>query len=104
MRKVVVALDLTPVNAKKLISKIAQDSNRVFYTKHAKLRMRERKISTIQVQCCLRHGLVTENPYRDEHGNWKVRLEVLSAGESVTVVAVIDRDAEGEMILVITSY
>lgn len=104
MGNVVVAMDLTPANAKKYISGIAQNSNRIFYTKHANQRMKERKITTFQVECCLRHGKVAENPYRDEHGNWMVKLEVLTAGDSVTVVVAIDRDSKGELILVITSY
>ncbi|SDY38641.1 DUF4258 domain-containing protein [Nitrosomonas sp. Nm58] len=100
----IVALDLTCANAKQLIAEIAKDSARVFYTTHAEKRMKERKITRSQVQRCLLHGKITEGPYRDIHGKWCLTLETFSAGEPVAVVAALDKDSDGSMIIIITSY
>jgi len=100
----VVALDLTPVMAKQLLGAIASDSSRVFFTDHAEARMLKRHITRAQVLRCLSYGKFVEGPYRDIKGNWRMNLEVFSAGERVSVVTAIGRDASGEMIIVITVY
>lgn len=102
--KNVVAFDLSPAKAKEQIAEIAKNSGRVFFTDHAEERMIKRKITRKQVHCCLKHGVVIENPVRDLYGDWKVTLETLSAGDPITVVAVLRKDKKGELILVITSY
>lgn len=100
----IVALDLTLSNAKQLIVEIAKDSSRIFYTTHAEKRMKQRKITRSQVQRCLQHGQITEGPCRDIHGKWCLTLEAFSAGEPVAVVAALDKDSNGNMIIIITSY
>lgn len=100
----VVAFDLTPVTAKRLLNTVASDSGRVFFTPHAELKMRKRHITRTQVLRCLSHGRIVEGPSRDIKGNWSMKLEVCSAGQLVSVVAALDRDTSGEMIIVITAY
>ncbi len=102
--KNVIALDLTENKAKELITKLAKDSGKVFFTKHAEKRMKERKVTRTQVSRCLLHGHITEGPYRDIHGNWKQTLETISAGDHISVVAVLERDSSGDMIIIITCY
>lgn len=100
----VVAFDLTPVTAKRLLKTIASDSDRVSFTEHGERKMRKRHITRTQVLRCLSHGNIVEGPYRDIKGNWKMTVEMFSAGETLSVVAALDRDTSGEMIIVITAY
>ena len=102
--KVVVPIGLSPVRARQLVREVAQDSARVFFTGHAQRKMRERRITQTQVLRCLAHGQVVEGPTRDMKGNWTMKLEVLSAGDLITVVAALDRDGAGNMIIVITVF
>ncbi len=100
----VLQMDLSPTTAKRLLSELARDSKRVFFTNHAEERMQQRGISRLQVLRCLQHGNLIEGPARDVHGKWVVTVEVLSAGDVVTVVAALDHDDAGNFVLVITTY
>lgn len=100
----VVTLDLDPVRALQIVREIAEDSARVFFTEHAEKRMKQRKISRTQVLKCFAHGQITEGPVRSASGNWTLTMEVLTAGDIVTVVSALDHDEDGNYILVITSY
>lgn len=100
----VLKMDLSPVSARRVLTELAADSSRVFFTAHAEERMRERIITRTQVLRCLRHGSITEGPARDPHGKWVVRMEVLSAGDVLRVVAALDNDGDGNLVLVITTY
>jgi hypothetical protein len=100
----VVPIGLSPVRATQLLRQTAKASARVFFTRHVEVRMRERGITRTQVLRCLSHGRVVEGPSRDVKGNWIMKLEVLSAGELIAIVAALDRDEAGNMIIVITVY
>lgn len=100
----VLQMDLTPPTARQLLAQLAADSGCVFFTSHAEERMQERGITRAQVLRCLRHGNIIEGPARDVHGKWVVTVEVLSAGEVVSVVAALDNDGNGNLVLVITTY
>ena len=76
----------------------------MFFSHHAEVQMRKRHITRTQVLRCLAHGVVAEGPARDIKGNWAMKLEVPSAGDLVIVVAALDRDEAGDMIIVITVY
>ena len=43
-----------------LLREIAADSARVIFTHHARQRMRQRKVSPVQVIACLQRGVVRE--------------------------------------------
>jgi hypothetical protein len=97
----VVPIGLSPVRARQLVREIAKDSARVIFTRHVELKMRQRRITLPQVLRCLAQGQVAEGPARDVKGNWTMTLEVLSAGELVTVVAALARNKAGDMIIVV---
>jgi hypothetical protein len=100
----VVTLNLTPPRALQILRKIAQDSSRVFFTVHAEKQMGKRRITRIQVLRCLLHGHLVEGPARGIKGNWELSVEVFSAGEPITVVAALDHDERGNLIIVISTY
>lgn len=104
MNKKIANLDLSPVNARQIVSEIAKDSSKVYLTDHAEERAVERKITRTQIIRCLRFGRIIENPYRDLNHDWVMTFETISAGDPITVVASIRRNQKGEMILVITTY
>ncbi len=100
----VLDFDLSPVNAKRLLTEIANESSKVFFTDHAEKRMKQRKITRMQVIRCLQHGRFSEGPYLDIKGNWKFNIGTFSAGEHLTVVAAFEKDTSGNHVVVITAY
>lgn len=100
----VIDFNITPARAKKLLKEISLNSARVFFTNHAEKRMRERKITRTQVLRCLTHGSIVEGPAPSIKGNMEMRLEVMSAGEIVTVVAALERDDTGNFAVIITVF
>lgn len=102
MSQSVVLLDLKPARAKKLIAEIIPDSGRVFFTHHAQQRMKERKINSSQVFCCLKHGNIVEGPYQDVKGFWNLAIETVSAGDIIKVVIAFSKNNSGETIIVVT--
>ena len=100
----VLDFDLSPVNAKRILTEIAKESSRVFFTDHAEKRMKKRKITRVQVIRCLQYGKFSEEPYLDIKGNWKFNIDTFSAGEHLTVAAVCERDESGNHVVVITAY
>ncbi len=76
--------------ALKLLREIAQDSARVIFTAHARQRMRQRKVSPVQVLACLQRGIVSEPVALDLHGNWKLTVSHWVAGKDLDVAVAID--------------
>jgi len=76
--------------ALKVLREIAQDSANVILTKHVLLRMRQRKVSPVQVIACLQRGFVSEPVARDAHGNWKLTVTHRVAGKDLNVAVAID--------------
>ena len=93
----------SPQSAEKLIRRIAINSANVFFTPHAKVRMRARKFTDLQVIKCLQTGVVTEGPFSNMHGNWQVNVEAYHSGQNLKVVAAIEADDKGNRIIVITA-
>lgn len=93
---------MNDVSLRRKISQVAADSSRVVVTAHAKKRMRKRRILLTQVLHCLRRGNVIEPAHLDIGGCWKCTLESHVSGDIVRVAAAIDRDADGELVVVIT--
>jgi len=94
----------SPARAQKRLKNLAEDSSRVVFTKHAEKRMCQRKITRTQVLRCLTHGQITEGPARSTRGNWEMRMEVMSAGEIITVVVAIEKDDSGDYVVIITVF
>jgi hypothetical protein len=102
----VVQLTLSRPSALHLIREVAEkDTARVIFTNHALKRMRQRKITTMQVLACLRKGQIVEGPAPSIKGNWECKLRWQQAGDIVTVVVAIDQHpVTGEKVLIITVY
>jgi len=104
MNNKIATLDLSPVKARQIVAEIAEDSSRIFFSDHAEEKAAKRRITRTQILKCLRYGHLTENPYRDIYGDWRVTLETVSAGDPITAVAAIKKNKKGEIILIITAY
>lgn len=59
---------MNDATALKVLREIAQDSAQVIFTHHARQRMRQRKVSPVQVLTCLQRGIVSEPVALDVHG------------------------------------
>jgi len=90
----VLEMDLTPDLARRLLKEIAgADDGRVYFADHAEEKMTQRRITRMQVIRCLKSGRIAEGPYWDhEYDDWKVNMEVMSAGNVIGVVAALDFD------------
>ena len=55
-----VPLRMNDATALKVLREIAQDSAQVIFTHHARQRMRQRKVSPVQVLSCLQRGIGIE--------------------------------------------
>lgn len=86
----------------KKLRAIAKDSNRVVLTKHARQRMKQRRISQRQVMECLRHGRIYEPAHLTIQGDWKATLEHQYAGDVVRVAVAIEQEEDGELAVVVT--
>lgn len=93
--------ELSAVSAKRIISELACKSESVFFTDHARSRMKTRRITTTQVFDCLKKGLIREEPvFNNKYGTWEVKLEVVTAGDIVSVVAALKKEISGYVIIV----
>ncbi|WHZ20089.1 MAG: hypothetical protein OJF55_002238 [Rhodanobacteraceae bacterium] len=96
---------LTPVAAQRIVRRIAQDSGRVYFLKHAIGRMRMRSIQRDQVLEGLRRGTIHEGPALDIKGRWRFTMHHYSAGDELDIVASLDWDAErSEEVIVVTVF
>ncbi len=86
----------------KILRAIVKDSHLVVLTRHAKQRMRERRINLRQVMECLRKGRICEPAHVTIHGDWMATLEHRYAGETVRVAVAIVREKDGELAVVVT--
>jgi hypothetical protein len=99
-----IPLPLNDANMLRIVRELAQDSANVFIAPHARRRMRERRITWHQVLACLRHGVLAEPAHENIRGHWKCTLRHHHAGDLVRVVAVIEKDDEGNWIAVVTVF
>ncbi len=86
----------------KKLRAIARDSYRIVLTKHAKQRMKQRRINQRQVMECLRKGRICEPAHLAIQGDWVATLEYRYAGDAVRVVVAIERQEDGELAVVVT--
>ena len=96
------AMRLSDAGFLKKLRVIVKDSDRVVLTKHAKQRMRQRRINQRQIMECLRKGRICEPAHLTIHGDWMATLEHQYAGDAVRVVVAIERQEDGEMAVVVT--
>lgn len=81
---------MNDATALKVLREIAEDSARVIFTAHARQRMRQRKVTPVQVLACLQRGIVSEPVALDFHGNWKLTVTHRVAGRDLDVAVAID--------------
>jgi hypothetical protein len=86
----------------KKVRAIAQDSDRVVLTPHAKKRMIKRRINMRQILDCLRRGRISEPAHLTIQGDWKATLEHQCAGDVVKVAVAIESQNDGDLAVVVT--
>ena len=85
------------------IRSVAKNTSAVFFSDHAKVKMRERKVSSIEVLECLREGAIRRVPEPNiKKGSLECRMErYVSGRELVVIVAFGDEDPD---VLVVTVF
>lgn len=92
---------LSPPKIQRLIHEIAVHSERVVYTHHARIRMRQRHISRGLVLDVLRYGRLSRLPEPNPRfGSLECRMERYDAGRPIAVIAALCDD--NPEVLVIT--
>ncbi|MGD0961056.1 MAG: DUF4258 domain-containing protein [Methylomonas sp.] len=82
-------LKMTDNDALSILRDCATDDKRVYFSKHAEQRMVERNITRLQILKCLTKGRITESPYRDVKGDFRLTIEHYTAGNVVSVAVAI---------------
>src|SRR4051812_10145525 len=94
---------MKPADALKIIRERAQDSTHIFILRHARQRMTERGVDDLDVQRCLRGGVITEGPYvptDSRTGAWRCNVEGVINGDRLRVV--VELPKEPPNLLVVT--
>lgn len=73
-----------------------------FLTDHAKLRMKQRKVSIRQVYECIEKGTIDEAAHLTIQGDWKATVGYFTGGDYIKVATAISNNDKGEMIVVVT--
>lgn len=82
---------MTNVQLQMHIRRLAQDSSRVFFLDHARLRMLERGVNDMAVLTCLREGQIQRPPTFDKKtGDLRARMEHFGAARNLSVVVALD--------------
>ena len=89
--------------ALEIVRELAKGSGRIFYSKHARVRMSERCISMPDVMDCLERGQITEGPFQAPNGNWQFTISWFRAGSPLQVVGALDVDEDGNFLVVVTA-
>ncbi|ADE13786.1 conserved hypothetical protein [Nitrosococcus halophilus Nc 4] len=97
-------LQLSDKRAREIIREAVLDTSRIQWSKHARKRMRERRITTRQVLDVLSKGKIIEGPVRGTTGDWECTLERFVAGDNVVVVVAIETDSAGQPVIIVTTY
>jgi hypothetical protein len=93
--------DLNGSDALRLVRMIAADSDNIVIIKHATERRRQRRITRLQIERCVRQGTITEGPILNARRNWQMNLTRHAAGEQITCVVAIEWASR---VLVITAF
>ena len=92
---------LSPPQVQRLIHEVAVDSGRVVFTQHARIRMRQRRVSRGLVLDVLRQGRLSRLPEPNARfGSLECRIEQYTAGRQIAVIAALRND--NPEVLVIT--
>ena len=95
---------MTNVQLQKHIRTLAKNSDLIFLSPHAQVRMAMRGVSDFQVVECLRNGLIERPPVRDRKtGDLKCRMEHFGTNRNISViVALDDNDPDAIVVTVMT--
>ena len=93
---------MTDDRLRRLIAVAGGDSAQIIFSKHALLRMRQRRILLTQVQYVLQRGNVSESGHQDLSGHWKCTLQAKVAGDLVRVAAALMEDKAKNTAIVVT--
>jgi len=87
----------------KHIRTLAKDTARVAIVSHASARMRERKISRLEVLECLRQGIIRQAPEPDlKTAALRCKMEHYIAGRDIAAIVALSDDHPG--LLVVTVF
>jgi hypothetical protein len=92
---------LNDADAIRLVRMIAADSNNIIVTTHANKRSKQRRITRLQIERCVRSGTITEGPFINSIGNWQMNLTRYAAGEEITCSVAIEWATK---LIVITTF
>jgi hypothetical protein len=92
---------LNDADAIRLVRMIAADSNNIVVIPHARKRKAQRSITRIQIERCVRLGIITEGPFINPKGNWQMNLTRQTAGEEITCAVAIEWATR---VIVITTF
>jgi hypothetical protein len=90
--------------AKQWLKDAAQGKRRLFFSAHAEMRMRQRKIGRRQVLETLGHGIISEPLHQDVQGDWCCNVSWQHTGLRVTVGAVFKLHENGEWVIIATVF
>lgn len=100
-----ITLNLNASQALKVIAKIVNDHpERLIWTKHVQMRMRERGFTADDVLECLLYGRVIEGPSKEPSGAWKVNVELNKVDMCLVTVTVLDEDDQGNKLVIVTAF
>lgn len=102
MARNVVPFKMSIKIAEETIRRRAAVTSNVIFSTHAKERMEERDISSVDVYRILRGGIIMEDPACARAGEWKVKVSMrLRGSRDASVVTII---LKGEQLLVKTVH
>jgi hypothetical protein len=93
---------LNDADALKLVRLIAVDSDNIIVVPHGSKRSKQRLITRIQIERCVRMGVLEEGPFIDPKGKWRMTLTRHTAGEKISCVVAIEWTTQ--KVLVITTF
>ncbi len=93
---------MNDVQAKNIILQCLKQSERIFFSNHAKERMQQRLISDTEVNSALKHGRIIESACQTPRGSYKTTLESYEAGRNIQVAVAINSNDSGECLVIVT--
>ena len=90
--------------AKQWLKEAAQGKRGLLFSKHAEMRMRQRRIGRRQVLETLGHGIISEPLHPDIHGDWCCNISWQHAGLRVTVGIAFKLHENGEWVIIATVF
>ena len=98
---------LTQKTARLILNDLAENfTSRICWSRHMRLRMVERGITTRQVLTLLKskHSVFQEGPYRELNGDWKFNLKGLTAGQIITLSVVLKNHHDSPRSVLVTVW